>query len=77
LAGIHWDILQVFATERPAQTFFGAWQTKHPIDRRIDTFPQTVLEHVELLVDIRIYIAVHAEEPRVICARISHAAAWI
>ncbi len=31
-----------------------------------------ILDHVVLLVDIRIYIAVHAEELGVVCARINH-----
>jgi hypothetical protein len=72
LASIQRDVLEVLATERPTQAFLGAWQTKHSIDRGIDALPQAILQDVELLVDIRIYIAVQAEEPRMIRARINH-----
>jgi hypothetical protein len=41
--------------------------------RRIDAFPQAILEHIVLLMDIRIYVAIHAKEPGVVYARINHA----
>ena len=38
----------------------------------MDFSPQAILKHVVLLVDVGIYVTVHAEEPWMIYARVSH-----